>query len=115
MGFCLHNRKEVLSRTIPCLYTKNKLNSRVVLGKFVPVYGCKKSVTGLFFLLVPIFSQSLFTLVNRHFMPFSFFSAWHLYFSLSIKLFGFLYLSNKRLGRLESWNIVFGDDNRGIF
>lgn len=30
------------------------------------------------FLFVSILSQSFFTLVRRHLMPFSFFSAWHL-------------------------------------
>ncbi len=57
-------------------YTKNKLNFRVVFFKFVPVYGVKK-IFGLLFLLMPVFSESFFTLVNRHLMPFPFFSTWH--------------------------------------
>jgi hypothetical protein len=48
----------------------------MVFFKFVPVCGVKK-IFGLLFLLMPVFSESFFTLVNRHFMPFSFFSAWH--------------------------------------
>lgn len=31
----------------------------------------------LLFLFMSVFTQALFTLVRGHFMPFSFFAAWH--------------------------------------
>jgi hypothetical protein len=31
----------------------------------------------LFVLFMPVFAQTFFSLVGRHFMPFSFFTAWH--------------------------------------
>jgi hypothetical protein len=32
----------------------------------------------LLLLLMPVFAQAFFTLVRRHLMPFSLFSAWHI-------------------------------------
>lgn len=34
---------------------------------------------GRLFLFMPVFSQSFFTLVGGHFMPFSLFTAWHVF------------------------------------
>jgi hypothetical protein len=36
-----------------------------------------KSSKGNLFLFMPVLTQAFFTLVRRHFVAFSFFSAWH--------------------------------------
>ena len=116
MCVCLHNRKEVLSRTIPWLYTKNKLNFRDGFFVSLSLYMAVKKVLRDYFFFLCLFFLSLFLRLCTDilclflFFPLGIFISPYLF-----KLFSFLYLSYKRFGRLKSRDIVFGNDDRGIF
>ncbi len=58
-------------------------------------------------LLVSVLAQALFTLVRRHLMSFSLFSAWHN--KRMLILFLLFHGVDENLGRLESRDVMSGD------
>lgn len=74
MGFCLHNRKGVLSRTIPLSNTqRTNLLFLLFTVKFAPVYVCKKVPSLIFSSCAYFFSVFFYACEQTFYAPFFFF------------------------------------------